>query len=100
LAARPLATIADDGAQTVASWSTEYLRYVELSQGLRFTTVAYYRSKLELHALPALGIIRLSALTGDDINRMMRGFAEEKMSPRMRAMCFGALRAVLLHAVR
>jgi len=65
----------DRGAHTVASWAQEFLRHAEHSRGLKFTTI-----------LPALGHVRLPALTSDQINDAVRAWAERQPSPR----CLGS----------
>jgi len=67
---------------------------------VRASTFDSYRSIVDVHLVPALGKIRLTALTVADVERLLRAKSAAGLSPRRVAMIRAVLRIALGRAVR
>lgn len=63
---------------TFADAAAEYLRYVEVDRGRRTTTVADYRSVIDVHLLPAFGEMRLEDITTAMIENWVAGVRRQR----------------------
>lgn len=82
---------------TVADWGEEWLDIVA-ERGRAESTVARYRTDLELYINPVIGAIRLATLTSEDIEKVFARMKTDGLSVASRGTCFRALRAMLRQA--
>jgi len=60
---------------TFADAAAEYLRYIEQDRGRKPSTLRGYRSAIGAHLLPAFGAMPVEAVTTQEIERWLAGFA-------------------------
>jgi len=79
---------------TVLAWGQQRLHIVA-DRGQADSTVARYRTDLEMYINPRVGAVRLSALTGDDIERILAQMRTDGLSAASRGTCYRTIRAML-----
>jgi integrase len=79
---------------TVLAWGQQWLQIVA-DRGRADSTVARYRTDLEMYIYPRVGAVRLSALTGDDIERVLAQMRTDGLSVASRGTCYRTIRAML-----
>ena len=82
---------------TVAAWAEEWLGIVE-SRGRAQSTLARYRTDLDMYILPRIGRTRLEALTAHDLEGVLRQMRADGLSVASTGTCFRAMRAMLREA--
>jgi len=58
---------------SVADWLDEWLRHVQQRPGGAPSTYANYEGACRVHIVPAIGGVQLSALTSDQVSKMLEG---------------------------
>jgi integrase len=82
---------------TVAEWGRQWLEIVA-ERGRAESTIARYRTDLELYVNPVIGSIRLAALTSENIERVFGRMREDGLTVASRGTCYRTLRAMLRQA--
>jgi integrase len=100
-----LATI-DNGAlagpvrRTFATFVAGWLEHKEAVEGLKPSTARGYRHKLAQYVLPAIGDLRVSAITVEDLNQLYRAMARRGLAPATIRQTHAIIRGALAAAER
>lgn len=88
----------DEGPLTVARWAK---RWLDTRTVKGISTVDDYRSRLEHHALPVIGHLRLDAVTPEHITQVMQVMAEaaDKLAPRSQLHVYQTMKTMFGRAV-
>jgi integrase len=82
---------------TVLQWGQQWLQLVA-DRGRADSTIARYRTDLDMYIYPRVGAIRLSALAGDDIEAVLAQMRTDGLTVASRGTCYRTLRAMLREA--
>lgn len=82
---------------TLAQWGQRWLQIVA-ERGRADSTIARYRTDLEMYIYPKIGTIRLAALTGDDIQGVLSQMRADGLTVASRGTCYRTIRAMLREA--
>jgi len=82
---------------TVAQWGQQWLQIVA-DRGRADSTIARYRTDLDMYINPRIGPIRLCALAGDDIEAVLAQMRTDGLAVASRGTCYRTIRAMLREA--
>lgn len=85
--------------KTVADWMTEWLQTVKTGDGTSASTLARYDQVVRVHIVPALGRIKLTALTPRDV-QLLVSHLRKSVAPASVIKIHGVLRNALADAER
>ena len=85
-----------DGPMTVSRWAVLWL---ESRAAKGITTVGDYRSRLDHHALPLIGWMKLDAVRPEHIAEVMAAVGKKDLAPRTKRHVYDAMRAMFKKAI-